>query len=36
MRTRISRYTVEVLRIRLLCTLEVAHAIKVHVLTIEL
>jgi len=36
MRTRISRYTAEVLRIRLLCTLEVEHAIEVRVLTIEL
>ena len=36
MRTRISRYTAEVLRIRLLRALEVAHAIEVRVLTIEL
>jgi len=36
MRTRISRYTAEVLRVRLLCTLEGAHAIEVRVLTIEL
>jgi len=36
MHTRISRYTAEVLRIRLLCMLEVVHAIEVHVLTIEL
>jgi len=36
MRTIISNYTVEVLRSQLFHTLEVAHAIKVHVLTIEL
>jgi len=36
MRTRMSRHTAEVLRIWLLCTLEVAHAIEVGVLTIEL
>jgi len=36
MRTRISRYTAEVLRIRLLRVLKVAHAIEVRVLTIEL
>jgi len=36
MRTRISRYRAEVLRIRLLWTFEEAHAIEVRVLTIEL
>jgi len=36
MRTRISCYTAEVVRIRLLCTLEVAHVIEVRILTIEL
>jgi len=36
MRTRISCYKAEVLHVRLLCTLEVAHVIEVCVLTIEL
>ena len=35
MRTRISRYTAEVLRIRLLRALEVAHAIEVRVFTLN-
>ena len=36
MRKRILRYTAEILHIRLLCMLEVAHMIEVCVLTIEL
>jgi len=36
MHTTILRYTAEVIHIQLLCTLKVAHAIEVHVLTIEL
>jgi len=36
MHTRISHYTAEVLHIRLLCVLQIAHAIEVRVLTIEL